>query len=645
MIKRIYPLLLLIGLVTATTYAQTEFTTWGNLTGIRVDNQLMEFNTSLALENQWGDTWATRKEGQKTDFKRTKDAKTFTYGMGEQIDWEEVISSEKEGQTQLDISFSSKSDTLINGAYFKIQLPEAYDAQTTFAINTPDSFQLNGISSTVKEAIYQAVASGITIQSPTRKLHVSFAKPAQLVVKKNEELYELTVLLAAGEITANQEFENSFTIQATGILDQSPVNLKVFPEQEGKKFDGIGGNFRLQNPEMDPQVIDYCLENLRVTWGRVEIPWFMWQPNIDDDPIALAKKDSIHPHVRASMEMAQRLDKMGIPVILAGWFAPNWAIIGEHKFGGNLDGSRGNQLDQTKKEDIYKSLGSYIKYLRDAYGVETVMFSFNESDLGIDVRQTPEEHNILIKELGAYLKSQGLNTKLLMGDTADANGWPFTTVASTDPESRPYIGGVSFHSWRGWTDGNMMEWSDIANRVDAPLFIGEGSIDAGAWRYPQIFEEPTYALDEIDVYVKILNQAQPLTILQWQLTSDYSPLSGGGIWGNTAEKLHPTQRFFNLKQLGETPENIYHIPSTSDKKDVRIAAMGNNKTGSYAVHLVNKGASRKVTLSGLPQELKTLTVFVTNKNTSFKKVKTVKVANGEVTFELAGASYTSLMTK
>lgn len=53
--------------------AQTEFTTWGNLTGIRVDDQLMEFNTSLVLLNQHGDFRETRKEGQNIDFKRVDD--------------------------------------------------------------------------------------------------------------------------------------------------------------------------------------------------------------------------------------------------------------------------------------------------------------------------------------------------------------------------------------------------------------------------------------------------------------------------------------------------------------------------------------------------------------------------------------------
>ena len=46
---------------------------------------------------------------------------------------------------------------------------------------------------------------------------------------------------------------------------------------------------RLQNPAADPKVIDYCLENLRVAYGRVEFPWRLWQPEEESDPIAVAQ--------------------------------------------------------------------------------------------------------------------------------------------------------------------------------------------------------------------------------------------------------------------------------------------------------------------------------------------------------------------
>jgi hypothetical protein len=62
------------------------------------------------------------------------------------------------------------------------------------------------------------------------------------------------------------------------------------------------------------------------------------------------------------------------------------------------------------------------------------------------------------------------------------------------------------------------------------------------------------------------------------LTADYSPLSGGGIFGNN-EPLHPTQRFWNLKQPASTPAGLKNISATSDKETVSVAVLGDPAKG------------------------------------------------------------------
>lgn len=624
--------------------AQAEFTTWGNMTGIRVDNQLLEFNTSLAIENKDGNTRRTRKEGQDIDFKREGARKIFNYQMRD-LEWNKSIETKNNGSAEVKISFSSPVDTIINGAYFSIQLPKEFDDDSQISFSSPETISLKELSSSSSKAQYNAPTKGISIKSKKRSLEVVFNKSTQVIIHEDDsQLRRIDILIAGGEISAGEKFENVFRINAAGDIDKSQVSVKIFPEQEGKEWEGLGGNFRLQNAKTDPQVIDYSLENLNVEWSRIEMPWREWHPNRDEDPAAEARKGNLHPKVKAAMEMGQRLDKMGIPVMLAGWFAPEWAIIGEPFKGKHPDGTMGNLLDLSRIDDIYASIVSYVKYMKEEYDVEVVLFSFNESDLGIDVRQTAEEHNDLIKELGQLFRAEGIQTKFLLGDTADANGWEFTNIASMDPESRPYIGGVSFHSWRGYTDENLIKWRDISNRVDAPLYVGEGSIDAGAWRYPQIFEEPTYALDEIDVYIKMMNVAQPASILQWQLTADYSVLSGGGIFGNEKDKLYPTQRFYNLQQLSNTPLGLKFIPVKNNKKDLTIAALGSRESGAYALHIVNKGATRNMEITGIPAEVATMDLYVTDKEKSFKKLETLEIHNGKASFSLKGASFISLVT-
>ncbi|MEZ7494322.1 hypothetical protein QO206_02415 [Leeuwenhoekiella aequorea] len=627
--------------------AQTEFETWGNLTGIRTEQGLHDFNTSLVLVNEQGYKWVTRKEGQKTDFKRDNETNTFSYEM-KNISWTQTLKPLTTNSIRVKIDFSAPKDTLIQGAYFRIKLPEDFTKDTSIKITNPESITAQAIRAAFDNASYKAPVKAVNMLTKERGIQVTAQEQTELIIITGKDSlnpeFELNFAIATGNLEAGKTYSNTFDIEVSGETDNSPVTLKLFPEQEGNPFDGIGGNFRLQNPKADPQVIDYALDNLRVAWSRVELPWKQWHPDPDKNPMIEAKKGNLHPKVKASLEMAKRLNERGIPVILAAWFAPNWAIIGERAEGVNLDGSRGNQLDQSKKEEIYNSITSYIQFLKEEYGVEAVLFSFNESDLGIDVRQAPEEHDQLIRELGSHFKNAGLNTKLLLGDTADATGWDFTNQASINPESLPFIGGVSFHSWRGWSQENLLKWLDIANRVKEPLFVGEGSIDAGAWRYPQIFEEPTYALEEMRIYLKIIKMAQPLSILQWQLTSDYSVLSGGGVYGNDDEEMHPTQRFYNLKQLGTTPKGLNVLPLVSDDPLITATALGSSENSQYALHLVNKSGDREITILGIPETISFFNIYTTNESSFFEKKKKIRPKDGKISFKLNGASFVSLFS-
>lgn len=233
----------------------------------------------------------------------------------------------------------------------------------------------------------------------------------------------------------------------------------------------------------------------------------------------------------------------------------------------------------------------------------------------------------------------------MLGDNSDATTFQFIVPALNDPATYPYIGAVSFHSWRGWDTPILQKWADAAIKIHRPLIVGEGSIDAQASGYPDIFKEPTYALKEINLYVRLLAICQPESILQWQLTSDYSLLAGGGVFGDTSEPLHPTQRFWNLKQLASTPKDLKAMPLKIEGDNVSGAALGDNSRGIYVIYLVNNDAERKVTLTGLPKKIKYLRIWVTDKNSAMKKEKSITVVNGKAAFSLVATSYTMLESK
>jgi len=207
-----------------------------------------------------------------------------------------------------------------------------------------------------------------------------------------------------------------------------------------------------------------------------------------------------------------------------------------------------------------------------------------------------------------------------------------------NPEALKYVGGVSFHSWHHGTDEQLTLWGNVAKKLNKPLFSAEGGTDPDAWNYPTIFEEPWFSLDEINLYIRICKLSQPASILHWQLTADYSVIAGGGD-----EPLRPTQRFWNLKQLGFTPEGLFAMPVDCDKPGIICAAFGDNSKNSFAIHMVNNGAARPATLTGLPAGVKELSIYVTDGQRGMKQTGSIKVSNGEAKFNLEAGSFVSLI--
>jgi hypothetical protein len=619
--------------------AQAEVEPWGNLSGIRVDGQLMHFETSLILMARQS-VKATAKERQHPAYHRTGEVQVIDSRI-DSLFFREAVRDSGRGVAVVTLDLKATADMDVTGVYYSFSLPPDLFLGGTVTIDRRPAQSLNGGAGTLS-AYLQQPAHTILFKGTDQTLVIHFPEPAMLTIlpaKTSGPTIRFATALQTGSLTAGQQVHRSFVLEAGGKVDHAPVTLVIAPGHRGRAFAGFGGNFRLQNPRFDPEVIDYCLTHMRVAWGRVEMPWSQWQPAIDTNPVTAARAGNLHPHVRASMELARRLYKMGMPVILTAWFPPAWAVMGPLKMQPGADGIWGNALDQSKTEAIYASIADYIQYLKDAYGVEVTDFSFNESDLGINVRQTAEEHDKLIRELGAYFEKRGFKTKLLLGDNSDANSYSFIIPALHDSAAHRYIGAVSFHSWRGWDSSTLQHWADATTTLKLPLLIGEGSIDAAAWAYPAIFQEQTYALKEIGLYMKLLRICEPASILQWQLTSDYSPMAGGGMAGDNGP-LRPTQRFWNMKQLASVPDNLSAIGIRCPSADIEAAALGAN--GKYSVHLVNSAAARPVTVEGFPAALKSLHLVVTDQTRAMEQQKDIPLKNGSAVFNLPATCYATL---
>ncbi|HMB96023.1 MAG TPA: hypothetical protein VKK61_08295, partial [Tepidisphaeraceae bacterium] len=489
-------------------FGQAECTGWGGLRGIRIDGELMKFTSGLlAARPDWSEIAQTGNELVRNPHyvrdgnKQTTSGSLVFFNDPQMLSFTQIIEDTGPGTASVDLQFPPEADMNLAGVYFFITLPD-------FAAGK-----------------LETLTNGIRFTSPGRQIEVMFHSPIDVAVKNDR----ITFAIASGNLKANQKVHANFTIKITGDIDKTPIKIAIDTSHPGRAFDGIGGNFRLQSP-FDPPIIQYNLDNLRVTWGRVALPLAQWQPNEEVDP----QSAEINQQVRNSMEIAQTLHQRKIPLIISVWFAPQWMLepnppgtdLPRGAFGkpGRL---RGHRFKTEKLDEACKSIGSYLLYLKKNFGVEPELFSFNESDLGIDIRQTPEDHADMIKRLGAYFASQGLTTKMLLGDTSDAHPTEFIDAAMNDPQAVKYISAVSFHCWRGGTDEQFSKWNQAAQKLNIPLFVAEGGTDADAHRYPAMFTEPWFSLDEIDLYVRICRLCQPKSIMEWQLTADYSVLAGG----------------------------------------------------------------------------------------------------------------------
>jgi len=646
MIRALLMVLFVFAIQSRHVFAQAEFKPWGNLDGIRIKGQLMEFNTRLVVVyKDWKKIHFTGKEMQRPKYTRTSDELQEVTTMIDSLQFIETVKSNNHGMATVTLKCVSHSDTTVKGIYFNVSLPADVYLASMVRSNNGIEQKLDQSNPNADGIYWYNNAKDIGLTTPSQSIHIGADTMAAIFDRadtgKSQKYVRLYFPVCSGELHKGQAFKRTYQIKVTGNIDQSPVSLKLDTSVQGRAFAGLGGNFRIQNPTVDPEVINYCLQNLRVAWGRAEMPWSSWQPDSAADPMT-SDTSGLDVRVKRAMQMAQQLKQWDIPVIVTAWFPPAWAVEGKLNMGRSPEGIWGNPLNRAVMPSIYKSITNYLIYLRDHYGVEAQYFSFNESDLGINVRQTGEEHDELIKGLGAYFSAHGLKTKLLLGDNSDATTYKFVYPAMNDAAAQQYIGMVSFHSWRGWDTPTLQKWADIAKQVNKPLIVGEGSIDAAAWGYPDYFQDPSYALEEINLYTRLLAICQPLSILQWQLTSDYSPLKGGGIFGNNG-KLEPTQRFWNLKQLASTPDGLFYMPLTNDKTDaISCAALGDNSKHIYTIHIVNNGASREVHLSGLPAAIKGFNVLVTDEGTNMEKVKTIEAKNHQAIFKLQERSFTTL---
>ena len=480
---------------------------------------------------------------------------------------------ERDGKTILGLDYTATADFPAEGIYFRIDLPRDDFAGGTAEFGGAAPSVLFPEIKPAKPDIFGATVPQLAARNASSSLRWSAALDSPRFVniqdktENSPQVYTAWVYLHRGNVAAGTRGRLEVELSVAGQPDSMPAHLSLDTTARRYRLDGFGGNycFNIESP-----VTQYTLENLRVAWARTEMTLTEWEPENDNaspydmDWEVFSRRDPPGSNLRREFELARQIQGRGIPYVISIWRLPEWLYTDP----GQKGPSDTRRVDPAKWDELLESIGSYLLYARDKYGVEPDLFSFNEANIGVYVLFTAEEHRDAIKSIGAYLESLGLKTKMLLADATGARGTHvYALPAAADPEAMRYVGAVGFHSWGGATPAQYGAWADLAERLGLPLLVTELGLDAAAWR-GRSYDSFWYGVKEVQTYQEILLHARPQGTMYWEFTSDYSLIR---TTRNTSgrEELQPTARFWFTKQFTDlTPPRADALGAESDHRKV-----------------------------------------------------------------------------
>jgi len=296
----------------------------------------------------------------------------------------------------------------------------------------------------------------------------------------------------------------------------------------------------------------------------------------------------------------------------------------------------GRRLKPGIWDEVTESLAAFLLYAKHKYDVEPELISFNEPDLGVYTYLDLAEHREAILRLGARLRELKLSTEILIGDTGSARTIEY--AEGHDDHVLAHAGALAFHTWKSDTN-DYAKWRALATRLKLPLYVTEAGVDAGAHRTPWKLDAPHYALDELRLYQELLRAARPQGVMYWQFAPDYRlAVSHGGVArGGTRHAF--MKHFCNLTP---SPGVGFRSESSSEHVQASVFADRARKPAGIVVHVANYGATRTVTVSGIPSSIRRMIPVVSNSRTRFSTRTPLTVVKGQVSMEMPAESMVSL---
>jgi hypothetical protein len=631
----------------------------GGIHELTVGGERLAIHTNLIIPMK-GWTRST-SQGQASDIKHS--------GQGSEQSWRGRLEIDKgrfcryeqtlrrhDNAIDLDLRVDAEAYIDVQGVIFFIILPiEQFNGARAVITTDGDGDKTITLPTTLpeKENFFSARSKALRISAADGRtaLDVSIAPAFPMGIQDQRKWhgtadYGIYFTLHSGALAKGQSIAAKLTLAPRATPDTSPARMVVDVAKVRYQFDGFGGDYCFN---LDAPVTQYTLDNLRVAWARIEMSLRLWAPANGDTPPEMADLKKLEANdkpgskIRAELELARQIKGKGIPCVISVWKLPEWLY---EKGSGTPDG-HGRVVPREKWPQLADCVASYLLYAKQKYGVEPDLFSFNESDSGVMVLMTPQEHRDVIKLLGAHFAKSGLKTRMLLGDVGSRDMISFVAPAIADPEAMKYVGAVAFHSWGGGSGAEAYRsWAALADRLKLPLLVTELGVDSASGSRPH--EVPGYWLKELRMYQELLLYARPRATMQWEFTGDYATCR----WEKQPDgqtKVIPSQRFFFVQQFCNlTPAKADVLETSSDHPKVLLTALASGLPGDarriYTLHVANLGLARTGTITGLPVDLKELRAVRTSESESLKEMDPVRVEQGTVHLDLAAESMLTLTT-
>jgi hypothetical protein len=454
-------------------------------------------------------------------------------------------------------------------------------------------------------------------------LEIDFDRPTAAAIAdrwdESGRSFQLRAAILTGTVSAGQSAAFSVALHLENHPPApGPVHLTIDAAKPRFHFDGFGGNYCWNNQS---PIAAYTLSHLKSAWARTELKAQLWD----------RQRNQPGPEIRADWETMRKLQQMGAHLVISVWKLPERFYTDAYE---KARDAPFRVINPEKWDELLDLLGSYLLYAKQQYGVEPELFSFNESNIGINVGLTPESHAAAIKRVGAYFQKLGLKTKMLLGDTGGPRDtYKFVLQAASDAGALPYIGAVAFHSWGGGTPEQYAAWGDVAEWLKLPLLVTEMGVDPSAF-YTRSYDSYAYGLREAEMAQELLTDARPQGVQFWQFTDDYALARAAG--DGTVE---PTARLWLMKHFTDlTPVSSDALTAISDESDVLVTAF--RTQNDFTVHILNLGAARDASLGGLPNA--DWQAVETTEQRQFQENRVGRSEGGGVHLRLAARSLVTL---